>query len=114
MAKCDKCGKLCKKAKEGVEKIKNKALLGYKGLIVLDEFVDTVKEIALNIEYPLVGLEEARNFLGFLIEKNNRVVVTGRRINSCWGDLVGESVVLEKVKHPWVEIGLPAVIGLDY
>lgn len=103
-----------KKAYEGMELIKSRVDGGYRGLIVLDEFVDTVKEIAGNIEYPLVDLSDAREFLKYLISNNMKVVVTGRRVTEDWRDLVSEAVEIKEIQHPWTSMGLSAVPGLDF
>lgn len=103
-----------KKAYEGMESIKNKVEAGYRGQVVLDEFVDTVKEIARNIEYPLIDLIDARGFLNYLLSKNIKVIVTGRRVTGDWSDLVSESIEINEVKHPWKSMRLSAVPGLDF
>ncbi len=103
-----------KKAYEGMELIKSRVDGGYRGLIVLDELVDTVKEIAGNIEYPLVDLGDAREFLKYLISKKVKVVVTGRRVTDDWSDLVSESIEIKEIQHPWKSMGLSAVPGLDF
>lgn len=103
-----------KKAYEGIELVKKRVVGGYRGLAVLDEFVDTVMEIAGNIEYPLVDLSDAREFLKYLISNNMKVVVTGRRITDDWCDLVGQSIEAKGIKHPWKNMGLSAVPGLDF
>lgn len=104
----------CAKAREGVVLAKEAISKGG-GLIVLDEFVDTVKEIAGNIDYPLLNLEEARELLMFGIESHkSEIIVTGRRVNNSWDDLISTSIVLKSVKHPWRDMGLSAVMGLDY
>ncbi len=103
-----------KKAYEGMELIKSRVDGSYRGLVVLDEFVDTVKEIAGNIEYPLVDLSDAREFLKYLISNNMKVVVTGRRVTDDWRDLVSEAVEIKVIQHPWKSMGLSAVPGLDF
>lgn len=104
----------CLKAKEGLEIVRREINNGFDGLIVLDELVDTVKEIAQNIEYPLIKLDELRNFLREVSESRCKVIVTGRRVNEYWEDLVSVSYEMEMIKHPWFDVGLPAIMGLDY
>ncbi len=102
------------KAHEGMELVKKKIEGGFGGVIVLDEFVDTVKEIAGNIEYPLVDLIHAREFLKYLTSNNMKVVVTGRRVTGDWSDLVSENIEIKEIQHPWKSMGLSAVPGLDF
>lgn len=104
-----------KKAYEGMELVKKRIIVGgYRGLVVLDEYVDTVKEIAGNIEYPLIDLSDAREFLKYLTSKKVKVVVTGRRVTDDWSDLVSESIEIKEIQHPWKSMGLSAVPGLDF
>lgn len=84
-------------------------------LVVLDELVDTVAEIAHNIRYPLIDLVDLVDFLAFATgQTQTKLVVTGRRVTDGWAGFVKTSWVIAEVKHPWSFQGRGAVSGLDF
>lgn len=102
------------KAYEGIEIAKQMINSGEFGLVVLDELVDTVKEIAQNIEYPLIDLPDIQQFLAFCALRKTPAVVTGRRVSSEWSQFIGKSIVISEIKHPWSSKRKGAVSGLDF
>lgn len=103
------------KACEGLELAKELIHSGDYGLVVLDEFVDTVPEISANIEVPLIDLEEVQFFLDEVNQQNQtQVVVTGRQVTDDWRQYVGHSIVIDEIRHPWSTRQAGAVSGLDF
>ncbi len=103
------------KAWEGVDLAYAKLASGEYAVIVLDELVDTVAEIAQNIEYPLIDLADVQQLLATAQNQSKtRVVVTGRRVSDHWAAYVRESHVLTELRHPWSSKGKGAVSGLDF
>lgn len=83
--------------------------------IVLDELIDTVKEIAQNIEYPLIDLPDLQTFLDFCASQDKTcITVTGRRVTDDWKHFISQSIEIEEVKHPWSSSGQSAISGLDF
>lgn len=83
--------------------------------IVLDELVDTVKEIAQNIEYPLIDLPDLQTFLDFCSKQEKTpITVTGRRVTDDWKSFISQSIEIEEIKHPWSSSGQSAISGLDF
>jgi cob(I)alamin adenosyltransferase len=104
-----------RRAEQGVGLARELLLSGEYSAVVLDEFVDTVVEIAGNIEYPLLALEAVRELLHLgATASDTVVVVTGRRVTPHWSPFIGRSIVVHEVLHPWSSKGLPAVSGLDF
>lgn len=102
------------KAYEGLALARKLISSGEYSCIVLDELVDTVKEIAQNIEYPLIDLSDVQTFLEWVIEQPLQVIVTGRRVSIDWEQYVKTSIVINEIKHPWSTARKGAVSGLDY
>lgn len=84
-------------------------------VLVLDEFVDTVAEIAGNIEYPLLDLVDVQDFLKKAAKQTKvAVVVTGRKVTSDWAPMVAQAITIDSVKHPWNTNRQGAISGLDF
>lgn len=103
------------KAYQGLELAREIIRSGKYGLVVLDEFVDTVPEISQNIEVPLIDLVDVQAMLKEALQQTHtQVVVTGRQVTEAWGDWVGTSIVIDEVRHPWSTKQAGAVSGLDF
>ncbi len=102
------------KAYEGLELARKLISSGEYSCIVLDELIDTVKEIAQNIEYPLIDLSDVQKFLEWVIEQPIQVIVTGRRVSIDWEKYAKTTIVIDEIKHPWSTAKKGAVSGLDY
>lgn len=82
--------------------------------IVLDEFIDTVKEIAGNIEYPLIDLKDIQEFLEWAARQSVKIIVTGRKVTKDWEKYISDSIEITEVKHPWSTRSSGALSGLDF
>lgn len=103
------------KAYEGLQLARRAVESGKYNLVVLDELIDTVKEIAQNIEFPLIGLKDLQEFLAFcVLQTKTPIVVTGRRVTEDWREYISRSIVITEVKHPWSSHHRGAVSGLDF
>lgn len=103
------------KAYEGLELAKKLVFETKPAVIVLDELLDTVAEIARNIEYPLIELDSLKIFLAEITSQNHtEVVVTGRRTIPEIVKWFKQSITIDQVKHPWDDAHQGAVSGLDY
>ncbi len=103
------------KAYEGMELARQMIRSGNYSLIILDEFVDTVAEIAGNIPYPLIDVKDMQSFLEEINrQRKTEVVVTGRRVTDHWEKYIGRSIVIDEVKHPWSSKHAGAISGLDF
>ena len=103
-----------KKAYEGLDLAKRAINEGHYQVVVLDELIDTVKEIAQNIEFPLIDLVDLQNFFAWVVIQPVQIVVTGRRVAEEWKQFVSKSVVISEVKHPWSSKKQGATSGLDF
>ena len=83
-------------------------------IVILDELVDAVQEIAQNIEYPLIDLKDVEMFLDWVMQQPIKVVVTGRRVTDHWQKYIQTSIVISEIKHPWSTSRQGAVSGLDF
>ncbi|MEO8581220.1 MAG: cob(I)yrinic acid a,c-diamide adenosyltransferase [Patescibacteria group bacterium] len=102
------------KAVEGVELAKKLIATGEYTVIVLDEFVDTLKEVMSYLPYPLLELETVQELLALARESSTQVVVTGRQVTPEWEGFIQDSIVISEVKHPWSSKKAGAVSGLDF
>ncbi len=103
------------RALEGVNLAKQLISSGKYKVVVLDEFVDTLAEIAQNIPQSLLDEEALRDLLSYsLTYPATQLVTTGRRVTSHWSDLIQRSYSVEEVRHPWSNKGKAAVSGLDF
>lgn len=103
------------KAYEGLGLARKLIESGEYSEVVLDELVDTVKEIAGNIEYPLIDLTDLKDFLDFCVNQDKVLItVTGRRVTEDWDQFVSKSIVVLEIKHPWSSKKRGAVSGLDF
>lgn len=83
-------------------------------VIVLDEFVDTVKDISKNIPNSLLSLDTVRRFLTYTEQfPHTTVVVTGRSTD-LWQDLIQTSYEVKNIRHPYTNRGEFAKSGLDF
>jgi cob(I)alamin adenosyltransferase len=104
-----------RKAYEGLELAKQFIRNTTYDTVILDELVDTVTEIAQNIEYPLIDLPDMRSFLEEVVSQSHtKVVVTGRRVTKEWEDFIHSSILIKEVKHPWSTKRQGAISGLDF
>jgi cob(I)alamin adenosyltransferase len=103
------------KAYQGLELARQLIHSGEYGLVVLDEFVDTVPEISANIEVPLIDLKDIQALLAESNTQNNtQIVVTGRKITEAWRQYIGTSMTIHEVRHPWSTKKAGAISGLDF
>lgn len=83
-------------------------------VIVLDEFVDTVKDISKNIPVSLLTLDTVRAFLQYTQQFPNTTVVTTGRSTNLWQDLIQTSYEVKNIRHPFTNRGEFAKSGLDF
>jgi cob(I)alamin adenosyltransferase len=102
------------RARTGLELARSLIDSGDYSTVVLDEFVDTVPEIAENIEYPLLDLTDVVDLLRVGADSNTEVIFTGRRITDDIRPFVKSSYLVEEFKHPFSTSGATAVSGLDF
>jgi cob(I)alamin adenosyltransferase len=103
------------KAYQGLTLAREKIASGEYGLVVLDELIDTVREIAQNIDFPLIDLPDLLDFFRLATtQSQTQIVVTGRRVTDDWSKFIKDSFVISQVKHPWDTSGKGAVSGLDF
>lgn len=103
------------KAYEGLDLARKLVFETKPALIMLDELLDTVAEIAKNIEYPLIELSDLQSFLAEITAQDHtQVVLTGRRTTPQILRWIKREIVIDQVKHPWDDAHQGAVSGLDY
>jgi ATP:corrinoid adenosyltransferase len=106
------------KSYEGINLAYEKIKSGEYSAIMLDEVIDTSKEIAANIPQSLVDLIDLQKLLQFSVDKgaenNTQILVTGRRETADWSNTIKLGVKINEVKHPWSSKGTYAVSGLDF
>lgn len=104
-----------KKAIEGCELARELILSGKYTAIVLDEFVDTLAEVAGNIPQSLLDIQMVEELLALSLSyPDTELVVTGRRVTPHWSNFIKQSYVIEEIRHPWSQKGKAAVSGLDF
>jgi len=83
-------------------------------VIILDEFVDTVKDISKNIPNDLLALQTVQEFLRYTQDfPKTTVVVTGRSIQH-WDNFIQTSYEVKNIRHPFTNRGEFAKSGLDF
>jgi len=86
-------------------------------ILVLDEFLDTAKEVSLNIPKSLVDLPDVEQLLQDCASKGFETIATGRRVlkdRESFMKGIKTSVTIEEIKHPWSSAQKPAISGLDF
>jgi cob(I)alamin adenosyltransferase len=102
------------KAYEGLDVAREQISVDRCHCLVLDELIDTVKEISQNIQYPLIDLGDLTAFLDWVNQQRITVIVTGRRVTPDWQQYISTSIEITEIKHPWSTARLGAVSGLDF
>ncbi|MEO8581376.1 MAG: cob(I)yrinic acid a,c-diamide adenosyltransferase [Patescibacteria group bacterium] len=103
------------KAYEGLELAKQQLQSNQYAAIILDEFVDTVQEIAGNLEYPLIDLHDVVDFFEYATQfPDTLLVITGRRVTPQYQKFVHQMITVHEVRHPFKEKGQGAISGLDF
>ncbi len=106
------------RAYQGLQLAREKISSAEYAVVVLDECIDTVSEIAQNIDRSLIDLVDLQKFLNEVVavaEKNGtHLVVTGRRVTSDWQKWISSHIEVTEIKHPWKTKRQGAISGLDF
>lgn len=81
--------------------------------LVLDELLDTLKEVSPTLPTSLLPLSQLTAFFEELAQQSTPTFVTGRKVLPAWQECASVTTV-QALRHPWKDQKRAAVSGLDF